>query len=121
MISTCGSRAQWRSRRLSQPIAMPKASLADQDGGEGAGGLRQRERAGGDGDDREAIQDQRGGIIGEALAFQHHQHAARQSELARNRQRRDHVRRRDDGAEQEADAPGQPDQIMRGGGDRGRR
>ncbi len=54
---------------------------------------------------REAIEDQRGRIVGEPLAFQHHQNAARQADLARDRQRRHHVRRRDDGAEQEADRP----------------
>ena len=39
-------------------------------------------------------------------------------ELARDGERRHHVGRRDDGAEQEADAPGQPEQVMRRGGDR---
>ena len=40
------------------------------------------------------------------------------AEPAGDRQRRHHVRRRDNGAEQEADAPGQSDQVMRRGGDR---
>ena len=67
---------------------------------------------------REAVEDQRGGVVGEPFALEHDEDAARHAELARNRQRRHHVRRRDDGAQQEADAPGQPDQVMRRGGDR---
>ena len=83
-----------------------------------AGRLRQRKHAGRNRRHREAIQDQRGGVVGQALALEHHQDPARQPELAGDRQRRHHVRRRDDGAEQEADIPRQPDQIMRRGGDR---
>ena len=103
--------------RIARPAPRPQAEPADreaeqdfagEDRREGARGFRQRERAGGDRHHREAIQDQRGGVVGEALAFEDHQDAARQPELAGDRQRRHHVGRRDDGAEQEADAPRQP-------------
>ena len=67
---------------------------------------------------REAVEDQRGGVVGQPLALEDDEDPARHAELAGDRQRRHHVRRRDDGAEQEADIPRQPDQIMRGGGHR---
>ena len=92
--------------------------LAGDDGGELAARLRQRKRAGRNRHHREAIEDQRGGVVGQSLALEHDQDAARQPELAGDRQRRHHVRRRDDGAQQEADIPRQPDQVMRRGGDR---
>jgi hypothetical protein len=53
-----------------------------------------------------------------SLALEDNQDSARQPELAGDRQRRHHVGRRDNGAEQEADVPRQSDQIMRRGGDR---
>ncbi len=64
-------------------------------------------------DDREAVKDQRRGVVSEAFAFQHQQEPPRQPQPARHGQRRDHVRWRYDGAEQEADRPGQADQVMR--------
>ena len=66
---------------------------------------------------REAVEDQRGGVVGEPFALEHDEDSPRQAELARDRQRRHHVGRRDDGPEQEADAPWQPDQVMRRGRD----
>ena len=92
--------------------------LADDDRGERARRLWQRKGAGRNRHHREAIQDQRRGVVRQSLALEDDEDAARQSELARDCQRRHHVRRRDNGAEQEADAPWQPDQIMRRGGDR---
>ncbi len=90
----------------------------DDDGRERAGRLRQREHAGRNRYHCEAIEDQRGGVVGEAFAFQHDENPARHAELAGDRQRRHHVGRCDDGPQQEADAPGQADQVMRGGRDR---
>ena len=118
VISTCGSRARWRVRRREPADGDAEQHLADDDGGEGAGRLRQREQPGRDRRHREAIEDQRGGVVGKPLALEHDENAARHAELAGDRQRRHHVGRCDDGAEQEADAPRQPDQIMRRGGDR---
>jgi len=67
---------------------------------------------------REAIQDQRGGIIRKPLALEDDEDPPRHAELAGDGERRHHVRRRDNGAEQEADVPRQPDQVVRRGGDR---
>ncbi len=91
--------------------------FAGDDGAEGAGGLRQREQPGRDRRHRETVEDQRGGVVGEPFAFEHDENSARQAELARDRQRRHHVGRRDDGPQQKADTPGQSDQIMRGSRD----
>ncbi len=95
--------------------------LAGDDREKGAGRLRQRERAGRDRDHGEAIEDQRGGVIGKAFALEHDQDAAGDAEPARDRDRRHRVGRSDDGAEQEADVPGQADQVVRGGRDHRRR
>jgi hypothetical protein len=92
---------------------MPPTDLAHDDGAERAGRLRQRECAGDDGGDREAVEDERGRVVGEPFAFQHQHDAARQAEPARDRQRRHHVGRRDDGAQHEADRPVELEQIMR--------
>ena len=78
----------------------------------------QRKRAGAHGDDGEAVEHERGRVIGEAFAFQHDDQPARQSQLAGDGERRHHVGRRDDGAEQEADRPVEVEQVMRGGRDR---
>ncbi len=79
---------------------------------------RRREHAGRDRDDGEAVEDQRGGVIGEPFAFEHDQKAARQAEPPRDRERRDHVRRRHDRAEHESDAPRPAEQIVQRGRDR---
>ena len=113
--------------RIARPVPRPQAEPADRgaeqhlagdDGEEGAAGFRQRKHSGRNRHHREAVQDQRGGVVGEPFAFEDDENTARQPEPAGDRQRRHHVRRRDDGAEQEADIPRQPDQIMRRGGDR---
>ena len=68
-----------------------------------AGGFAEREQAGADRGDGKAIEDQRGGVVGEAFAFEHDDQPARQAEPADDGERRDRVGRRDDGAEHEAD------------------
>ena len=81
----------------------------------------QRERAGRDRDHREAVEDQRGGVVGKAFALEHDQDAAGNAEPAHDRERRHRVRGRHDRSQQETDVPGQPDQVMRRDGDgRGR-
>src|SRR5215203_3598921 len=95
----------------------PEQHLERNDGRELACRLWQREYAGRNRRDREAIDDQRGRVVGEALTLEHDKDPARQSKFAGDREWRDYVRRRDDGAEQETDAPRQSDQIMHGGGD----
>ena len=76
-------------------------------------GLHRRELAGCDGHDRETVEDERGRVVGKTFAFEHHQHPPWQPKPPRDRERRHHVRRRDDGAEQEADAPIESEQAMR--------
>ena len=121
VISICGSRVRCRACRESQPIADAEQDLADDDDREGAGGLRQREQPGRNGGDREPVEDQRRGVVGKPFALEHHEDPARHAQFPGNRERRHHVRRGDDRPQQEADAPGQPDQVMRRGRDRERR
>ena len=115
--------------RIAGAMAHPQADpahrhaeqhLAGNNGGELACGDRQREHSGRNRGHREAIQDQRRGVVRQTLALKHHDNSARQSEPSRDRQRCDDVRRRDNGAEQESDAPRQADQIMRRGRNRDR-
>ena len=113
MISTRGSRDPAPQAQAEPADGDAPDDLAHDDGGEGAGGFAEGEAAGTDRDDREAVEDQRGGIVGEAFAFQHQQEPARQPQPARDRERRDRVGRRYDRAEQEADRPGQADHVMR--------
>ena len=100
--------------RIARPAAQPQADpadadaegdFADDDQGERAGCLRQREQAGCDRGDREAVEDQSGGIVGETFALEHDEQPARQAELADDGERRDRVGRRHDGAEHEAERP----------------
>ncbi len=77
-----------------------------------------RECAGRDRDDREAVEDERGRVVGEPFAFEHDQEPARQAKRARDRERRHHVGRRHDRADQEADRPGQIEHVVCGGRDR---
>ena len=111
---------------LAQPQAEPadndpERDFAEQDEDERSGGGWQRKRAGRDRQHREAIEDQRGGVVGEAFAFEDDENPMRQMQPLGDRQRRDHVGWRDDGAEHEADAPGQAEQRVRRSGDRASR
>ena len=113
MISTRGSRDPAPQAQAEPADGEAPDDLAHDDGGEGAGCFAEGEAAGTDRDDREAVEDQRGGIVGDAFAFQHQQEPARQPQPARERERCDRVGRRYDRAEQKADRPGQPDHVMR--------
>ena len=71
-------------RPAAQPQAEPADAdaiddLADHDQRERAGRLAEREHAGRDRGDREAIKDQRGRVVGEALAFEHDEEPPRQA------------------------------------------
>ena len=77
------------------------ADLAHHDEGEGSERLTEGEQASAYGGDREPVKDQRRGVVREALAFEHNDEPARQPETAGDRQRRDNVGRRHDGAEHE--------------------
>ena len=109
-------RRHQRQRDLDARIAGPAAQaqadpadgdavgdLAHDDEREGASSVGEGEQAGAHGGDREAVEDQGGGVIGQPLALQHDDQPARHAEAAHDRQRRDRVGRRDDGAEQKAD------------------
>jgi hypothetical protein len=115
--------------RIAHPIAQQQAGpadeqavgdLADEDHHELAGRDAQREHAGRDRGDREAIQDQRGGIVDETFALQHDQHASRQPQASGDCERCDCIGRRDDGAKQEAETPRQAAEVMHRDRDRGR-
>ena len=121
-------RRQQRQRDLDARIARPAAQaqaepadgdavgdLADDDEDEGAGGVGEGKQAGAHGGDREAVEDQGRGVIGEALALQHDDEPARHAETAHDRQRRDRIGRRDDGAEQKADGQRHAEQPVHGG------
>jgi hypothetical protein len=79
--------------------------------------VRQREGATHHCGDGEAIQDQRGGVVGQSLAFEDDDNPPRQ--MPGDRQRSDCVGRRNDGAQHEAQLPGEPHPVVRGGRDRG--
>ena len=118
MISTRGSPAQRRSRRLDPADADAIGDFADDDEREFARGGAEREQAGADRGDGEAVKDQGGGIVGEPFAVEHDDQPARQSEPADDGERSDRVGRRHDGAEHEADRERQAEQIIRGNRDR---
>ena len=87
--------------------------LADEDGGERSGRFAEREHPEAHRGDGEAIEDERGRIVGERLAFEHDEDAARDLHAARDGERGDGIGRGDDGAEHEAHRPRQVHQPMR--------
>ena len=113
--------------RIACPVTQPQRQpadadspddLADHDERERAGRLAERERAGGNRGNCEAVKDQCGGIVGEAFAFEHDDQSPRHTEPPRDGEGRHHVRRRDDRAKQERHAPLPAEQIMQCDGDR---
>jgi hypothetical protein len=116
--------------RVRRPSAQPKADISDRqpecdlardDRDEHQERRAERECAGRDRRDREAVENERRCIVGETFALDHHHGPPRQPEPARDRQRGDLVGRRDDGAEDESDRPVPTEQIVHDGGDRDRR
>ena len=99
----------------------PPRDLADHDGDEHQCRIAEREGAERHRGDGEAVEDQRGGVVGEAFALDHHHGPPRHAEPPRDRHRCHLVGRRDDGAEHEADRPVPVEQEMHDGGDRDRR
>ena len=90
-------------RNVSQAQADPAdadaiGDLADHDRTESSRRFRKRERAGADGGDRETVEDERGCVVRKPLPFEHDNKPPRQTEPARQRERRDHIRRRYDGS-----------------------
>ena len=88
------------------------------DGREYSGCLAEREHSGAHGRNREAVQDQRRGVIGQALPFEDHQNSSRQLQPAGDGQGRHSVRRRNDRTQNEAHRPGQAQDPVRRRGHR---
>jgi hypothetical protein len=108
------------------PVPQPQAEPADgdaeeqfagDDDDERTRGLDQREGAGAHRQNGEAIENQRRGVVGEALAFENDENAPRQMQPPGNGQRRDDIRRGNDGAEHEADGPGRAEHVVHRRGD----
>ncbi len=95
--------------------------FADDDGGKQPGSLGEREETDGDGANGEAIKDERGGIVGQSLAFEHDEDAAGNFHPASDGEGGNGVGRRDDGPQQEPDRPRKIHDPMRRGGDCKRR
>ncbi len=98
----------------------PPENLADHDDDERSRGMAKGKRAGADRDDREAVEDQRGGVVRQSLAFEDDGEAPGKLHAADDRERRHGVGRRDDGAQDEADRPGKAEEGVRRPGDRHR-
>ena len=110
-------------RPAPQPQARPAdadavSDFADDDQRKGAGGLTEGKQPGAHRGDGKAVEDQGGRVVGEAFAFEHQHDAARQAYAADERERRDRIRRRYDGAEHEADGKRHAKEPVRRGGDR---
>src|SRR4051794_12730978 len=98
VISMRGSRAHLRRRSISQPTPIPHTtSLTTIAPNVPAAGPKKK-CAGGERDDGEAIEDQRGRVVGETFAFEDCRDALRQLEPPRDRERRDRIGRRYDRA-----------------------
>ena len=116
-----GSRTQ-RRRRSDEPAdANSPDDLPCNDRHKAAGGRDERERSRAHRHDREAIKDERRCVVRQSLAFEDDEEAPWKLHSPGDRQRRDGVGRRNDGAQDEADGPGKAQQEMcrRGDGDRG--
>ena len=94
--------------------------LSHEDGRKAAGGLDKRERSSHHRGDREAIEDERGRVVGQAFALENDDQALGKLQSLRDRQRGNGVGRRDDGAQDKADRPGKAQQPVRSRGDRDR-
>ena len=118
-------RRQHRERDLDRRIVHPAPQaqhqpadadtpedFADDDGDERSRGLTEREHAGAHRGDREPIEDERGGVVGQSLPFEHDQDAPGKLHPAQDRQRRHGVRRRDDRAQHETHRPRQAEEPM---------
>ena len=73
--------------------------------GERADDLAERERRRRDRAEREPVDQQRGRIVEQALAFENRSEPMRRPQLAHDRRRGGRIRRRDDGAERDRGAP----------------
>ena len=105
-----------------RPTRYPTSVPPSRRGDEGERGFAEGDRAGHRRGDREAVEDEGGGVVEQALAFQHGDDALGQAEVLQDGGRRDRVRRGDDGAERDRGGPGQVGHQQLGGhGHHGRR
>jgi hypothetical protein len=88
-------------------------NFADDDQNKCSGGLAEREETGRDCSNRKAVEDQGRGIVGHSFAVKHDNEPAGDAELPHDRQWRQHVWRRHDGAEHEGDADRHAEQPVR--------
>jgi hypothetical protein len=118
-------RCQHRERDLDRRIVDPPAQaqhqpadadapedFADDDGNERARRLTERKRTGAHGGDREPIQNERGGVVGQSLPFQNHQDAPGKLHSAQDRHGRHCIGRRDNRAQHESHRPRQAEEPM---------
>ena len=91
------------TKPTASPIAIPPEHVDD----EAPGRVPEREGAGQHRGDGEAVGDERGRVVDQALALDQRDEPARQPEPRGDRRRRDRVGRRDDRAEHEAHRPRQ--------------
>ena len=87
--------------------AEPDRDPADRADGEAQARVPDREPAADRGCDRGPVEDERGGVVDEPLALDHDDDPARDAEPPGDRRRRQWIRRRDDGAEDERLLPGE--------------
>ena len=82
MISVGGSSMRERTSRMSQPGRQADDQAADAAGDELEARLPEREGAGDHGGDGEAVEDQRGPVVGEVLALDDRDQAPRRARRA---------------------------------------
>ena len=113
MISMRGSRDPAPQAKHEPADANAPHDLARDDGGERSRRPRSNENdAGAHRRDREAVEDERGRVVRQSFALENDEEAPRKLHAPRDRQRRDRVGRRHNGAQDEADRPGKAQQPM---------
>ncbi len=101
--------------------ADPPEDFAGDNDSERSDRVGEREYASADRGYREAIEDERGGVICQPFAFEDDKDSPRKLQSASDRERRHSVRRRNNGAQYEAHRPSETQQPMGCRGDRDRR
>ena len=92
VISTGGSSIRLRTSPITQPAANPTATPPRRDD-KVERRLAERERSTHGGGDRDAVRDQRGGVVDQALALHDRDDPARHADAPHDRRRRDRVGR----------------------------
>jgi hypothetical protein len=119
-------RQRYLYTRVARPLPQTQAQPADRDAIQDfaddderkrARRFLKREHASDGSGDGKAVENQGSRVVGEPFSFEDHEEPPRQPEPPRDRQRCDHVRRRNNGAEQESDRPIEFEHVMRSGRD----